>query len=847
MLLLSLLAICSIQAQVPETGIWSRFELEIKASATYNDPYTDTRFLAEFTGPDKKLRKITGFYAGDNTWKVRFMPDLKGQWKYRAWLEWEKKAGITGKFNCVASDIPGMISKDETNPVWFGFKGGNKILIRSLHAGDRFFASNWSDSERDAYLDWFIENDYNTISIASHLLNRNAETRGKGWDTPDLWDEERQRPDPDEYDKMEVILDKLAQKKIIVFPFAGFLGQQSDHPRDSLSQSIYLDYTIARLGSYWNLLYSVAGPEPLLRNVNQFTKQEVDKLGEMIAMRDPYSHLLTVHNAKNRNPFVNSPWASYQCLQGPTTLNLDTLYLGLMSRRHPSQPLYAQEVLWTGNRYQQEYGEEHIRKNAYTIIMAGGALNYSDNAGNSSTGFSGTLNLAERKQEWHDIIKKVWDFFETIPFQRMSPSAALCDNGYCMAENGSMYLAYLPEGGQVNINTTGGNYHGVWIKGSDTSVKIETGLTTGRGIEAPTSDDWLLLLSKEKVFRSEGKDDLPVWVAKGSYPDITADASGKLHLVYVRDGRLFYRWYLPEKSELSDEIPTPVIFSPARALWGPNRSDPEVVAGSDGTIHIFAGQQFAFWNGMAWVTSTTMVTRDTDMAVDGNGTVYLCTRGGFNGGHVGLVKKEKNAYTFSPVKKDPDTGTIEGAKWKGVNNHVYGSISTDHLNRIHLVYRQAQPEYVSYRVSSDGGETWKGCGVYGGTEWQGEAPDICVTPSGEVFVISHSGELFTLAEKELVFRSAGKMVSCGNRDLPSVNAGENNAVAVTSFGGKYNIYSNGTAGQERKISPVTGQPVGFADNCFAGSTGWLIWEEGKDVDNEVLEGTSLIFISNIRH
>lgn len=51
-------------------------------------------------------------------------------------------------------DIPGLISRDEVNPGWFGFQGGQHILIRSFHVGDRFFASNWPATNRTAFLDW---------------------------------------------------------------------------------------------------------------------------------------------------------------------------------------------------------------------------------------------------------------------------------------------------------------------------------------------------------------------------------------------------------------------------------------------------------------------------------------------------------------------------------------------------------------------------------------------------------------------------------------------------------------------------------------------------------------------
>jgi hypothetical protein len=420
LILTSLFVLLSIsQLYSTNAKIWNRVELIVNHPIHYDNPFKEVNLLIKATRPDGSQLELSGFYDDSDTWKFRIMPDMIGKWKYIAWFTDDPGKKISGSFRCVPSDIPGLIAADETNPVWFGFKGGKHQLIRCFHVGDRFFADNWPDSERKQFLDWLVENKYNTISVASHLLNRNAENRGKGWNTPDLWNAEKQQPNPEEYTKMERILDELAARKIVVFPFAGFFGQKSNYPTDSLNQALYIRYTISRLGAYWNILYSVAGPEPLYRNVKQFTKSQVDQLGKMIAAQNTQGHLITVHNEKNSNPFVDSPWASYQCLQGPTTLDLDTLYRGLMAHRNPHQPVLAQEVLWYGNIYQQTYNDEQLRKNAFTIMMAGAALNFADNSGTSSTGFTGTLNLAERHQENTKSLKKYGTFLNPFPFTNL--------------------------------------------------------------------------------------------------------------------------------------------------------------------------------------------------------------------------------------------------------------------------------------------------------------------------------------------------------------------------------------------------------------------------------------------
>lgn len=242
---------------------WDRFEAAVINTNIYADPYRDVTLNVTYTRPDASIVNFWGFYDGSNTWRIRFMPDQIGVWSYSASFS-DGTPGASDSFDCVPGDIPGMISADETNPMWFGFKGGGHVQVRGFHVGDRFFASNWPQTNRTAFLDWAQLQGYNMLSIASHYLNRNFPGRGQGWTTPDLWDGQARALNAGEYQTLETMLDDLATRKMLVFPFAGFLGKASDFPTNHADQDLYIRYTLARLGPYWNVLLVVAGPEPLL-------------------------------------------------------------------------------------------------------------------------------------------------------------------------------------------------------------------------------------------------------------------------------------------------------------------------------------------------------------------------------------------------------------------------------------------------------------------------------------------------------------------------------------------------------------------------------------------------------
>ena len=106
-----------------------------------------------------------------------------------------------------------MIHKDEANPMWFGFKGGEHVLVRSFHGGPPLLARNFSDRKRRAFLDWAERQGYNMLSVNDFQEDLEA---GGRWDLPDLWP-----LDAAEYRQIEEVLDDLARREILFYSFGG--------------------------------------------------------------------------------------------------------------------------------------------------------------------------------------------------------------------------------------------------------------------------------------------------------------------------------------------------------------------------------------------------------------------------------------------------------------------------------------------------------------------------------------------------------------------------------------------------------------------------------------------------
>ncbi len=490
---------------------WGRFEIAIVHPRSYANPFEDVTLEVTFTRPDSSRIAFWGFYDGADTWRIRALADQVGTWRYQAMFS-DGTGQLEGSFTCLASDLPGLISAYEDNPIWFGFKQDEAVLVRSLQVGERFLAEQADPlseaRRRAAFLDWAQSQGYNMLSIAGCLPNRNVAPLSLGvipaeggWATSALWDNETQRPDPGAYRRLEVVLDDLASRRMLVYPASGFFDQASDFPRAPAQQDLFLRYTLARLGAYWNMIWMVGGPEPQRGRDPYLSREEIDRLGRRIKELDPFGHLLCVSNAAGNDAFKDSDWTSCGVLQGPRTTNRRRLSRVLLSNRSPSKPLYAQQTLWPGSRRHADYSADDLRKNAYVLMMSGVTINLADMAGTPSSGLSGTLDVSRRVQSRHDMVKRVWDFFEGIPFWRMKPRQDLVDNGYCLAEPGRNYLVYLEQRGTVTVDVTDGMYRVEWINARDTSDVREAGIIDSRrDLTSPhEDDDWLLSLTRIEI------------------------------------------------------------------------------------------------------------------------------------------------------------------------------------------------------------------------------------------------------------------------------------------------------------------------------------------------------------
>jgi hypothetical protein len=91
-----LFATLSSAASPPTVEQWSAWELELSGPQDGN-PFVEVRFSAEFSNGAKTV-EVDGFYDGEGVYRVRFMPDRIGAWRYVTKSNRWPLTGKTGSF-----------------------------------------------------------------------------------------------------------------------------------------------------------------------------------------------------------------------------------------------------------------------------------------------------------------------------------------------------------------------------------------------------------------------------------------------------------------------------------------------------------------------------------------------------------------------------------------------------------------------------------------------------------------------------------------------------------------------------------------------------------------------------
>lgn len=109
------LILCTVGATAGETvHVWTKHELTFSAERTYKNPYTDSVFWIDLTGPNF-AKRIYGFWDGGQTYHLRLLATAPGEWNWVSGSDPEDP-GLSGKKGRFTA-VPWTESEKAENPL----------------------------------------------------------------------------------------------------------------------------------------------------------------------------------------------------------------------------------------------------------------------------------------------------------------------------------------------------------------------------------------------------------------------------------------------------------------------------------------------------------------------------------------------------------------------------------------------------------------------------------------------------------------------------------------------------------------------------------------------------------
>lgn len=259
---------------------------------------------AEFIGPDKNIF-VKGFYDGNGIYKVRFLPETTGSYRY-------KVSGLVteeGSFFVEPADDKhhGIVRADGTH---LRYADGKYIhtfgttVYALAHQDDELTEETFKSLECGAF------NKIRICVFPKHYVYNHNEPKYFAFErdvnaevvsfTDNLGEHrtvqqiDTDRPVYEFWQDFEHKLERLFEMGIQVDLILFHPYDRWGHSHMSSESNLrYLDYTIRRLAAYPNIWWSIANEYDLFLDWNIEKWHEID---EFIADNDPFHHLLSNHN-----------------------------------------------------------------------------------------------------------------------------------------------------------------------------------------------------------------------------------------------------------------------------------------------------------------------------------------------------------------------------------------------------------------------------------------------------------------------------------------------------------------------------------------------------------------------
>ena len=337
---------------------WGVFEVALKGP-TNGNPFLDVRFAAKFEQGDDAIR-VDGFYDGDGIYRVRFMPEKPGVWKFTTTSSAPELNSKVGSFTATppAPENHGRVRV--TNTYHFAYADGTPY--REL--GTTCYVWQLQNEELQAQtLKTLAAAPFNKIRFCvfpkRYQWNTNEPVLYPFEGTPpSTWDFTRFNPEYFRHLEQRIRdLQRLGIEADLILFHPYDTGHWGFDRMPAAADDRYLRYVVARLAAFRNVWWSLANEWDFMK---QKTEADFMRFGEIVSTNDPYHHLLSIHNGYL---FFNHtlPWITHASIQNGFAV--EEPGRAELYRDAYRKPIVYDEVKYEGNiasRWGQLSAEEMV-------------------------------------------------------------------------------------------------------------------------------------------------------------------------------------------------------------------------------------------------------------------------------------------------------------------------------------------------------------------------------------------------------------------------------------------------------------------------------------------------------
>jgi Domain of unknown function (DUF5060)/Protein of unknown function (DUF4038)/Domain of unknown function (DUF5605) len=370
---------------------WGIYEVALKGPSDGN-PFVDVQLSAIFTD-GTHTHEVEGFYDGDGLYRVRFMPETPGQWRYETKSNRQPLAGKKGTFAVSPASPKNHGPVQVRNTYHFGYADGTPFR----QIGTTVYGlAHQEEALQEETFETLATAPFNKVRLCVLPTKKPARElvsfpfEGK---LPREWD--ASRFNPRFFQNLEKCVGQLRDLGIEadVILFHPYGGQWGFDKMDPAAEDRYLRYVVARLAAYRNVWWSISNEYDFVR-----TKTDADwtRFFQVVQKSDPYGRLRSIHNGfklyDNTKPWVTH--ASIQngaAVQDPTTAQI---YRDVWNK-----PVVYDEVKYEGrpdfgSRWGRLSGQEMLHR-FWSGVIGGTYVGHGETLKNSSgkawLGSGGTL------------------------------------------------------------------------------------------------------------------------------------------------------------------------------------------------------------------------------------------------------------------------------------------------------------------------------------------------------------------------------------------------------------------------------------------------------------------------